>query len=98
MTTAILLGVIAASLVLPLYGPRDVRVEGVPGTRSLSSPPTRLFALTATCIYGSRLFAKELRPRGVLVNAISPGWVRTDMGGRGAPRSVEQGAASVLWA
>ena len=45
----------------------------------------------------ARLFAKELKPRGILVNAISPGWVRTDMGGRNAPRSVEQGAASILW-
>ena len=45
----------------------------------------------------ARLFAKELAPRGILVNAISPGWARTDMGGPGAPRSVEQGAASVLW-
>jgi NAD(P)-dependent dehydrogenase (short-subunit alcohol dehydrogenase family) len=45
----------------------------------------------------ARLFAAELAPRGILVNAISPGWARTDMGGRHAPRSVEQGAASVLW-
>lgn len=45
----------------------------------------------------ARLFAEELRPRGILVNAIDPGWVRTDMGGPSAPRSVEQGAASVLW-
>ena len=45
----------------------------------------------------ARVFAKELEPRGIMVNAINPGWCRTDMGGSGAPRSVEQGAASVLW-
>lgn len=50
-------------------------------------------ALTAM----ARLFAKQLKPRGILVNAVSPGWARTDMGGSSAPRSVEQGAASILW-
>ncbi|CAN5828758.1 SDR family oxidoreductase [soil metagenome] len=45
----------------------------------------------------TRVFARELAPRGIRVNATCPGWVRTDMGGRGAPRSVEEGAASVLF-
>jgi carbonyl reductase 1 len=44
----------------------------------------------------TRILAAELAPRRIRVNATDPGWVRTDMGGRGAPRSVEQGAASVL--
>ena len=54
-------------------------------------------ASKAALVVMARLFAAQLKPRGILVNAISPGWVRTDMGGRNAPRSVEQGAASVLW-
>ena len=44
----------------------------------------------------ARLFAREL-PQA-RVNAVDPGWVRTEMGGPGAPRSVQQGAGSVLWA
>ncbi|MEZ4222845.1 MAG: SDR family NAD(P)-dependent oxidoreductase [Polyangiaceae bacterium] len=34
----------------------------------------------------------------VKVNSVCPGWVRTDMGGAAATRSVEEGAASVMWA
>lgn len=42
--------------------------------------------------------ANELRADGVLVNSVCPGWVRTDMGGSGASRSVEEGAAGIVWA
>jgi NAD(P)-dependent dehydrogenase (short-subunit alcohol dehydrogenase family) len=46
----------------------------------------------------TRVLAADLRSEGILVNSVCPGWVRTDMGGPGASRPVEEGAASVLWA
>lgn len=46
----------------------------------------------------TRTLAGELRRAHILVNAVCPGWVATDMGGAGAPRSVEEGAAGIVWA
>lgn len=34
---------------------------------------------------------------GLFVNAVDPGWVQTDMGGTGAPRSVEKGVETPVW-
>jgi NAD(P)-dependent dehydrogenase (short-subunit alcohol dehydrogenase family) len=46
----------------------------------------------------TRILADALRGKNVLVNAVCPGWVRSDMGGAGAPRSLEQGAGGIVWA
>jgi NAD(P)-dependent dehydrogenase (short-subunit alcohol dehydrogenase family) len=45
----------------------------------------------------TRIAAAEASRGNVKVNACSPGWVRTDMGGPGAPRLPEQGAETAVW-
>ena len=45
----------------------------------------------------TRVLAAESEGMGILVNSVDPGWVKTDMGGRGATRSVAKGAESVVW-
>ncbi len=39
----------------------------------------------------------EYGERGLIANSVCPGWVRTDMGGEGAERSLEEGAATPVW-
>lgn len=46
----------------------------------------------------TRIFSQEVHGTNILVNSVCPGWVRTDMGGASAPRSLEQGIAGILWA
>jgi NAD(P)-dependent dehydrogenase (short-subunit alcohol dehydrogenase family) len=60
---------------------------GLPGYRMSK---TALNALTRT-------LAAELQGTGILVNSVSPGWVRTDMGGSNADRTVEEGAETATW-
>jgi len=42
--------------------------------------------------------AHELAARGIMVNSVCPGWVRTDMGGPSATRSIPEGVAGIVWA
>ncbi|HYY47953.1 MAG TPA: SDR family NAD(P)-dependent oxidoreductase [Thermoplasmata archaeon] len=63
--------------------------EGWPSSYSVSK--IAINALT-------RILARDLSAKGITVNSVCPGWVRTDMGGPGASRSVPVGARSILLA
>ena len=45
----------------------------------------------------TRILADELREDNICVNSMCPGWVKTDMGGPGATRSVEEGADTAIF-
>lgn len=45
----------------------------------------------------TRKLASELGRKNVLVNAVDPGWVATDMGGYGG-RPIEDGCRGIVWA
>lgn len=62
-----------------------------PGTPAYSASKAAMNVLTIQ-------FAAALKEFGIKVNSICPGWVRTDMGGQAAPRSVEEGARGIVWA
>lgn len=51
---------------------------------------TSLNALT--CILNA-----ELEGTNIFINSVCPGWVKTDMGGESAPRSVEEGVKTTVW-
>jgi len=56
------------------------------------------YRLSKTVLNGiTVLLAKELRGTNILVNAVCPGWVRTDLGGPKAPLSPAQAAATPVW-
>jgi len=65
------------------------RVRSFNGLYSYKASKAALNMLT-------RILALELRNDGIVVTAVDPGWMRTDMGGRDATGTPEETAAGIL--
>jgi NAD(P)-dependent dehydrogenase (short-subunit alcohol dehydrogenase family) len=77
---------------------RVVNVSSEAGSLASMGGGTPAYQITKAALNAlTRTLAGELRSARILVNSICPGWVATDMGGRGG-RPVRDGAASVVWA
>lgn len=90
-----------AQLLIPLMNGQGNVVNVSSGMGQLSDmngccPAYRLSKTALNAI--TRILADELKDKKIKINSVCPGWVRTDMGGSNAERSVEEGAAGIVWA
>lgn len=45
----------------------------------------------------TKILASELEGTNIMINTMHPGWVKTDMGGKSASRSINEGADTAVW-
>ena len=76
--------------------PRVVNVSSGAGQLSDMNGGRAAYRLSKAALNAlTRTLASD--ERGIKVNSMCPGWVRTDMGGSSATRSVEEGADTAVW-
>jgi NAD(P)-dependent dehydrogenase (short-subunit alcohol dehydrogenase family) len=77
---------------------RVVNVSSGYGQLDGLSPDVPSYCLSKLALNGlTIMLAKALQADRIAVNSLCPGWVRTEMGGPNASRSVEEGADTAVW-
>jgi NAD(P)-dependent dehydrogenase (short-subunit alcohol dehydrogenase family) len=90
--------VIRAFLPFMESGSRIINISSDSGSLHNMGSKTPAYSISKTALNAvTRQFAAVLKKKGVAINSVHPGWVRTDMGGLLAPRSLKKGAETPLW-
>jgi NAD(P)-dependent dehydrogenase (short-subunit alcohol dehydrogenase family) len=77
---------------------RVINVSSGYGQLEGLAPDVPAYCLSKLALSGvTILLSQALRADRIAVNSMCPGWVRTDMGGPNASRSVEEGADTAVW-
>jgi NAD(P)-dependent dehydrogenase (short-subunit alcohol dehydrogenase family) len=78
--------------------PRVINVSSGYGQLHGLSANVPSYCLSKLALNGvTIMLAEALRSDRISINSMCPGWVRTDMGGSNATRSVEEGADTAVW-
>jgi NAD(P)-dependent dehydrogenase (short-subunit alcohol dehydrogenase family) len=81
-----------------ISGSRIINVSSGAGSLNDSSGYAPAYSISKTTMNAiTTQFAFALRDKNIKVNSVCPGWVRTDMGGSNASRSVAKGAETIVW-
>lgn len=80
------------------YG-RIVNVSSGMGQLSDMGSGYPAYRISKTAINAiTKIASQETSGKNIKVNSVCPGWVKTDMGGPNASRSIEKGAETIVWA
>lgn len=79
-------------------GSRIINISSDSGSLHRMGSKTPAYSISKTALNAvTRQFAAALKGKRIAVNSVHPGWVRTDMGGLIAPRSLKKGAETPVW-
>ena len=79
-------------------GARIINISSGLGSLAEMEDYAPCYSISKTALNAvTRQFSLTLGREGIAVNSVCPGWCRTEMGGANATRSVEEGAAGIIW-